>query len=384
MTPNASAQGPICIIGMHRSGTSMVARLLYRCGLELGPSDQLRGPSEHNSLGHFESEQVIAINEALLAHCGGSWDHPPALMPGWERDPAIASLVREAAAFVDSFPRHVPWGWKEPRTTVLLPFWRSVVPRLRFVICIRNPLDVAKSLAARDGMSVEHAASLWDRYTRAAIRDTEGSDRLVIFYEDVLTYAAFEAARLVNFCHLPAPGAMTEVQGAVVPEIAHHRSDTAELLDEEPALTEPKLVYLGLRALLLESRRVDPSEKAEAGLSQRMSGLLRLCEHFRDTHDAAKLESLLAESRQQVFRAQTTLKAVQTTLTAVQDALAKKEQHAADLHALAQAQQRELETIYRTIGWRCVTACWGVINRLIPPGTRRRRWYESALKRLKQ
>jgi hypothetical protein len=108
-----------------------------------------------------------------------------------------------------------------------------------------------------------------------------------------------------------------------------------------------------------------------------MSGLLRLYERFRDTHDAAKLESLLAESRQQVFRGQTTLKVVQ-------EALAKKEQHAADLHALAQAQQQQLETIYRTIGWRCVTACWGVINRLIPPGTRWRRWYESALKRLKQ
>ena len=54
MTVESEKRGPICIVGMHRSGTAMVARLLNRCGLDLGPADQLEGPNESNPLGYYE------------------------------------------------------------------------------------------------------------------------------------------------------------------------------------------------------------------------------------------------------------------------------------------------------------------------------------------
>jgi len=52
----------ICIIGMHRSGTSMIARVLNLCRLDLGPSEQLMKPYEvDNPLGYFENENFSLI-----------------------------------------------------------------------------------------------------------------------------------------------------------------------------------------------------------------------------------------------------------------------------------------------------------------------------------
>ena len=146
----------ICIIGMHRSGTSMVARLLNLCGLDLGPSDQLIPPNDPNPIGYFENVNfTYKIDDALLAHFGGSWDNPPVFKEGWEYDPSLEQIVNEARSLLQTFSNNSQWGWKDPRATILLPFWKLLIPDLRFVICVRSPLEVAKSLASRDKMSIQ-------------------------------------------------------------------------------------------------------------------------------------------------------------------------------------------------------------------------------------
>ena len=180
----ALAANAICIIGMHRSGTSMIAQLLHQLGLYLGPDSQLLGATSANTDGHFEHKGFLRINRALLEHFQGSWESPPRCDTGWQGDTALEQLRADARVLVDELSARPPWGWKEPRTTVLLPFWKSLVPGLRFVICVRSPLDVAKSLAKRNGIPVQQGMFLWHRYTRAALEDSEGSPRLIVHYED--------------------------------------------------------------------------------------------------------------------------------------------------------------------------------------------------------
>ena len=242
-------QGPICIIGMHRSGTSMVARLLNLCGLYLGPAEHLVGSLESNPLGHFEHVGFLKINEALLAHLGGSSDNPPDLKDGWELDPSLEPFVHEAQALIGTFPSHVLWGWKEPRTSLLVPFWRLLIPSIRFVICVRNPLDVAKSLARRDGVSIEHGAALWYRYMRAAIRDTEGCPRILTFYEDFFRDPDQETRKLLSFCGLGFPANSSELEDAVASDLRHHSSGLSELLGDQRILPQHVLFFLGLRAI---------------------------------------------------------------------------------------------------------------------------------------
>src|SRR5919199_998060 len=68
---------PVCIAGMHRSGTSMVARLLADCGLDLGPQSALLPPREHNPAGHWEHASFVRVNDKLIKARGGWWYCPP-------------------------------------------------------------------------------------------------------------------------------------------------------------------------------------------------------------------------------------------------------------------------------------------------------------------
>ena len=160
------------------------------------------GTSESNQFGHFEHTGFLEINEALLKYLGGSWDSPPTLQSDWEQDPGLDDLARKASALLKDFAACKHWGWKDPRTTILLPFWRRIVPNLRYVICIRNPLEVAWSLAQRDGQSITGAVHLWRQYTCQAIRSTEGYSRILTFYEDYFCRPTQEVNRLSEFCGL--------------------------------------------------------------------------------------------------------------------------------------------------------------------------------------
>jgi virginiamycin B lyase len=91
--------------------------------------------------------------------------------------------------------------WKDSRAALLLPFWRAVVPRPRVVICVRNPAEVAASMMRRDAHvhTWEHWLRMWLRHTGDALARNEGSERLVIVYEDLLAAPEREARRLGAF-----------------------------------------------------------------------------------------------------------------------------------------------------------------------------------------
>jgi hypothetical protein len=81
---------PACILGSNRSGTSMVARLLDLCGLNLGPREQIAGAHEHsNPAGCWENLPTQPFNEAILNHLGGAWFDPQNTTPGWSREAGI-------------------------------------------------------------------------------------------------------------------------------------------------------------------------------------------------------------------------------------------------------------------------------------------------------
>ena len=262
----------VCILGMHRSGTSMVAQLLNKCGLDLGPPEQLLPPSLSNPLGHFENRGFLEINEALLTHLGGAWDNPAALKDGWEQDSSLEPFVQEAKSLIDEFSECPVWGWKEPRTTILLPFWKSLISDLRFVICMRSPLEVAQSLADRDGMETEKGTYLWDHYVRAAIRDTEGFSRVFTFYEDFFREPLNELDRITKFCGLSAPDDLLSLDNAISHELRHHDTEILSLLAGNKIEPKHKLFYIGLRSLATQTPSSLPSDPAHEVLKSNAFG----------------------------------------------------------------------------------------------------------------
>jgi hypothetical protein len=134
---------------------------------------------------HWESLAAAQFDDALLASMGGSWDAPPE--PGRTPDPAAAGLGgghrTPADIMAAAYPAPGPLVWKDPRACLLLPYWRRVLPGpLTAVFVWRDPLAVARSLHARDGMSVEYGLALWERYNRSAAAGLQGVDTFVLDY----------------------------------------------------------------------------------------------------------------------------------------------------------------------------------------------------------
>ena len=240
----------ICLVGMHRSGTSMIARLLNICGLDLGPPERLLKADKANPLGHFEHRGFLDIDRKLLKHFHATWHNPPDLPPSWENDPGLLPLLRQGRALAASFPEEKSWGWKEPRASLFLPFWRQAVPDMRFLFCLRNPLEVAESLQKRNRMAIEHGAWLWYLYTLSSLRDTKHCHRQFSFFDDYFTRRDEEIARVLDFCGLGNFNDAAILESAIAGELRHHESGDRRLRDEPAVPAQCKDLYFGLRSIL--------------------------------------------------------------------------------------------------------------------------------------
>lgn len=175
LAPDALS-APVAIIGMHRSGTSCLAGCLEDLGLQLG---DVNVAAPHNKKGNRENPRFWTIHDAVLARIGARWDDPPTEPVAWTPDETAA--LKAVLSDYDPLPR--PWGFKDPRATVLLDGWFEVLPDLRLVASIRHPLAVAGSLAARNGFDQDHAFRLWSVYNRAVLRWRDLTALTVIDYD---------------------------------------------------------------------------------------------------------------------------------------------------------------------------------------------------------
>jgi len=242
-----------CIVGMHRSGTSMITRLLKICGLELGPVERLLKADKANPLGHFEHRGFLDIDRKLLKHFQATWDAPPELSPGWEDDPSLAPLLGQARSLAASFPEGRSWGWKEPRASLFLPFWRLAIPKMGFLICLRNPLEVAESLQRRNSLGIEHGAWLWYLYTLSSLRDTQQCSRAISIFDDYFERAEEEIRRVLAFCGLEEFKQPALLESAIAGELRHHESGDQLLRNDAAVPAECKKLYFGLRAILAQN-----------------------------------------------------------------------------------------------------------------------------------
>ncbi len=165
---------PLIVAGMHRSGTSLVASLCVAFGVDMGA--ELLRPDANNPTGYFEDIDFMGFNGRLLEACTRSGDGGHRDW-GWTESEELdltplAGAGAEAAALVAARAgKGLPWGWKDPRTTLLLDFWDSVAHgEARFIFVYRNPWDVADSmqrLAAPVFLEhPEYAYRIWAFYNR--------------------------------------------------------------------------------------------------------------------------------------------------------------------------------------------------------------------------
>lgn len=184
----------------------MVTRLLNICGLYLGPNERLLPPQADNPAGFWENYDVYAINEAILQKLGGGWDfQPPEAEGSLNQRSDLDALRTIAKKLINTFNGKEPWGWKDPRFCLTIPFWESLLSESRVIICLRHPLDVANSLMKRNGHSRAFGLNLWLEYNRCLLDTTESKQRLVTHYDTYFIKPEAELHRLVSWLGWSVP-----------------------------------------------------------------------------------------------------------------------------------------------------------------------------------
>ncbi len=153
----AEKQDVICVIGMHRSGTSCLVGSLQIAGLELG---EHYTQNRYNKRGNRENPEIVAFNDSLLAANGADWERPP---KNFSYSQAQVNEARDIAA---RFVGERTWGFKDPRTLLVLPLWKEALPDLQLIGIFRHPGAVAESLQIRHGsrMTRQMAFDIWYHY----------------------------------------------------------------------------------------------------------------------------------------------------------------------------------------------------------------------------
>ena len=157
-------QKVVVVLGMHRSGTSAISGFLNKLGITLG--SKLMIPNEYNEKGYFENSYIVNANDNILQTLDSSWDDLFLLEEEWCQRPqliphrgAVKKIIKQ------EFSANELFCIKDPRISILLPFWISRLQELNietfFIIPLRHPIEVAESLQARDGFSIQKGLLLW-------------------------------------------------------------------------------------------------------------------------------------------------------------------------------------------------------------------------------
>lgn len=232
----------ILILGMHRSGTSALTRMLNLAGAQL-PLRML-GAAPGNDVGHWEPKALILYHDHFLSEIGSAWsDWAKAdltrLAPG-----RAAEVTREMQRIYEYDFANAPlFVVKEPRMCRFSGFAIDALEGLGVhvapVLTLRNPVEVIDSLEKRDGMPREEAALLWLRHVLDAEAETRGRPRAFTSFEAVLGNWREELARIAAALQLKLPYKADEI-GPLVdeflsPNLRHHiRASSDVSLD--PAL----------------------------------------------------------------------------------------------------------------------------------------------------
>lgn len=201
-----SGQRVIVVLGMHRSGTSPITRGLKALGMELG--DDMLPEAPDNPTGFWEDVAIQEFNERLLRTITQAWDSTAPIDNSVWSLPEIRSLMLEAVEILrERFGKFPIWSFKDPRTARLLPFWQALFDHMElsdsYVLIIRNPISVARSLRRRDNFSLEKSYLLWLQHTTLAYCNTRGKQRVVVDYDLVMSEPRAQLNRIANRLALP-------------------------------------------------------------------------------------------------------------------------------------------------------------------------------------
>ncbi len=230
---------PIClqVLGMHRSGTSMLSRILSLLGAQLPAS--LMGANASNEAGHWESDMLVVCHDRFLASVQSSWNDwraiPASKITAKMRSQAVADI---SAVLADEYPAPGLFVAKDPRVCRFFDIYAEAVAEqraeMKTIIPLRNPLEVCESLERRDGMARGDAGLLWLRHVLEAELATRGTRRSIIVHQDLMGDWRAVVGGIANSLDITWPhdveNIASDVDAFIQPGLHHHRRSNEDVL----------------------------------------------------------------------------------------------------------------------------------------------------------
>ena len=223
---NEVARQAVLVLGMHRSGTSVITQALSYLGAQL-PAEMLP-PALGNEGGFFEPRDIVEIHERALISAGTAWRDWSSFPRNWYRSSEAQRFTRELiAAFKRNYGDAPFVVLKDPRICRFVPLWTSILAELQ-----ADPIIVlvARSLRDRDGISAGYAHLLWLRHLLDSEFSTRGLRRAFLNYRDFLEDCRGEIRRLVQQLPVAWPRQSAEVYNqieiSIRAELRHRRASS--------------------------------------------------------------------------------------------------------------------------------------------------------------
>ncbi len=241
---------------MHRSGTSAITKGLQTLGVSLGDNLMEAVPG-NNEKGFWEDIDILTINNDILAKIESSWrdlaifDDAVFLSAKLQQEKEDAiTYIQQKLANIDNF------GFKDPRTAVLLPFWQDVFQEIgidvSYLICLRDPLSVSSSLQKRDSLSTITSLLLWAKHLINSVINTGNTRKIVVDYSLLLKNPVHQIERIASKLELTSPhdneSILKEyVDSFLEPRLQHHKIDFATVKDHQEI---PEFIFSAYHLLL--------------------------------------------------------------------------------------------------------------------------------------
>lgn len=337
------------VLGVHRSGTSAMTRVLNLGGASLPMRLKLGG--KDNIPGFWEGKLIVGEHEELMTSLGSSWDDIAALPTDWlerestrRHEDSLLEILR--GDFADTRTLVI----KDPRASRLVPTWLHVLERFGadpgFVLMIRHPVEVVRSLAARNGFGEHKSLLLWLVYLVEAERDTRGYPRVFVQYEQLLREPEAVLARVreqLGGNWLPSSASVErEIREFVSEEHRHH-------VAEDDFGNGPTDLRAWVRDAYALARRVAEDASADEATRPEFDLLAR---HIRTTQLVVPIVTearALAELRVELTARTAQLQRTRQRVEELQQKLARSEEKRREA-------ARRLGEIERSLAWRLTRA----------------------------
>ena len=224
----------VIVTGCMRSKTSITTGLLSNLGVNLGT---VGGTNAWNPTGDFQNPDFMNFHHTLQALQGVYLPHQAVILsPAWITQLLYQGIGDEATALISTINSTPFYGFKSPHAGIFAPLWDSIDPNIKYIVCLRNPLDCAQSMGDNFGISKLKALGLWHYLNEMYYWNIDKSKMIYVKAEDLVNNTMETISNILNFIGITFPANLTSICSSMVIPAANHYSHTLSDIEADTSV----------------------------------------------------------------------------------------------------------------------------------------------------